>query len=167
MSRRTTVLSLVTPVFNEEGGVTPFLDRARPVLESVTASFGPAATFEIVFVDDGSTDGTLDELRRARAGDPRVRILSLSRNFGKDTALAAGLEYAQGQAVIPIDVDLQDPPELIPQLVERWMAGFDVVTARRVDRSADSAVKRGTARAFYKVFNKLAERPITEDAGDY
>ncbi len=162
-----TVLSLIVPVHNEVGGVTPFLDRARPVLEQVTRSFGPAATFEVLFVNDGSTDATLDELREARAADGRIRIVSLSRNFGKDVALAAGLEHACGMAVIPIDVDLQDPPELIPQMVERWLAGYDVVAARRADRSSDSWLKRTTARGFYRVFNHMADRPIMADAGDY
>lgn len=166
-TKQTVVLSLVTPVFNEAGGIEPFLARARPVLEAATASFGPAATFEIVFVDDGSTDATATELHAARRDDPRIRIVSLSRNFGKDVALTAGLQYSSGQAMIPIDVDLQDPPEVIPQMVERWLAGFDVVSARRVDRSSDTQLKRRTARAFYKVFNRLAEQPILEDAGDF
>lgn len=164
---RRVLLSVVVPVHNEAGGIEPFLARARLVLEAVTAPFGPAATFEILFVDDGSNDATLEELHAARAADPRVRIVVLSRNFGKDTALAAGLQHAAGAAVIPIDVDLQDPPEVIPQLVERWLAGYDVVGARRADRSADSWLKRATARAFYRVFNRMAERPILADAGDF
>jgi len=161
------VLSLIVPVHNEVGGITPFLDRARPVLEQITRPFGPAASFEILFVNDGSTDATLAELREARVADARIRIVSLSRNFGKDTALAAGLEHATGLAVIPIDVDLQDPPEVIPQMVERWLAGFDVVTARRADRSSDSWLKRTTAGGFYRVFNGIADRPILENAGDF
>jgi len=166
-AKQTIVLSLITPVFNEAGGIAPFLARALPVLEGVAAGFGPAATFELVFVDDGSTDATPDELTAARAGDPRIRIVSLSRNFGKDVALTAGLQFSSGQAVIPIDVDLQDPPEVIPQMIERWLAGYDVVSARRVDRSSDTRLKRRTAQAFYKVFNRLAEQPILEDAGDF
>lgn len=163
----TTVISLVTPVFNEAGSTAPFLERTLPVLEAVMAPWGPAATFEIVFVDDGSTDTTVEELKTARKLDPRIKIVSLSRNFGKDTALAAGLAHATGHAVIPIDVDLQDPPEVIPQMVEKWLAGFDIVTARRSDRTSDSWLKRATAGAFYKVFNKMADRPIMADAGDY
>lgn len=162
-----TLLSLVTPVFNEAGGIEPFLARVRPILEEVVGPLSPASQFEIVFVDDGSSDATGAELRAAREADPRIKIVSLSRNFGKDVALTAGLEFACGLAVIPIDVDLQDPPELIPQMVERWLAGYDVVTARRVDRSSDDRLKRGTAHLFYKVFNSLAERPILEDAGDF
>lgn len=161
------VLSLIVPVHNEVGGITPFLDRARPVLEQITRPFGPGASFEILFVNDGSTDATLDELRAARAEDSRIRIVSLSRNFGKDTALAAGLEHASGLAVIPIDVDLQDPPEVIPQMVERWLAGYEVVTARRADRASDTWLKRTTAGGFYRVFNGMADRPILENAGDF
>lgn len=164
---RRVLLSIVVPVHNETGGIEPFLARTRPVVEAVTAPLGPAATFEILFVDDGSTDATLEELQAARAADPRVRIVVLSRNFGKDVALAAGLQHAAGAAAIPMDVDLQDPPEVIPQLVERWLAGFDVVSARRSDRSSDSWLKRATARAFYRVFNRMAERPILADAGDF
>jgi glycosyltransferase involved in cell wall biosynthesis len=163
----TIILSLVAPAFNEAGVIEPFLARVRPILEEAVRPLGPGSTFEILFVDDGSTDGTLGELRQARAGDDRIRIVSLSRNFGKDVALTAGLEFARGLAVIPIDVDLQDPPELIPQMVERWLAGYDVVTARRVDRSSDGRLKRGTAHLFYKVFNRMAERPMLEDAGDF
>ena len=166
-TRAKPTLSLITPVFNEAGSITPFLARAVPALEEALRPLGPAAAFEIVFVNDGSADDTARELANARAADPRIKVVALSRNFGKDTALTAGLAHAQGSAVIPIDVDLQDPPEVIPEMVERWLAGFDVVSARRADRSADSWLKRATARAFYRVFNKLADRPITADAGDF
>ncbi|HYG28146.1 MAG TPA: glycosyltransferase family 2 protein [Caulobacteraceae bacterium] len=156
-------LSLVVPVHNEVGAVGLFLARAAPVLRGLGKTF----TYEIVFVDDGSTDATLAELLAARAENPRIRIVALSRNFGKDTALAAGLAHASGQAVIPIDVDLQDPPEVIPQLLAKWREGFDVVNARRADRSSDSWMKRATARSFYRVFNQMADRPILEDVGDF
>lgn len=161
------LLSLLVPVHNETGSIEPFLERAVPVLEAIVGRFGNDLDFEILFVDDGSTDGTLADLRAARGADPRIRIVALSRNFGKDTALAAGLAHASGMAVIPIDVDLQDPPELIPAMVERWLAGYDIVNARRRDRSADGWTKRKTAGAFYRVFNWVAERPIPPDAGDF
>ncbi|HEX6858752.1 MAG TPA: glycosyltransferase family 2 protein [Caulobacteraceae bacterium] len=157
------VLSLVVPVHNETGTVGLFLARAVPVLKGLGRNFD----YEIVFVDDGSTDATLAELIAARKANPRIRIVALSRNFGKDTALAAGLAHATGQAVIPIDVDLQDPPEVIPQLVAKWREGFDVVNARRADRSSDTWLKRTTARAFYRVFNQMADRPILENVGDF
>jgi glycosyltransferase involved in cell wall biosynthesis len=161
------LISLVVPVHDEAGSIEPFLGRARPVLDEVTARFGPGVSFEIIMVDDGSTDSTLAELCAAREADPRIKILVLSRNFGKDTALAAGLAQVSGMAVVPIDVDLQDPPELIPAMVERWLAGYDLVNARRADRSADGLVKRRTAGAFYRIFNWLAERPIAPDTGDF
>jgi glycosyltransferase involved in cell wall biosynthesis len=161
-ARRPT-LSLVVPVHNETGSIDPFLARAVPVLTGL----GKGVSYEIVFVDDGSTDATLAELLAARKANAKVKIVALSRNFGKDTALAAGLAHASGEAVIPIDVDLQDPPEVIPQLVERWRAGFDVVNARRADRSSDSWLKRTTSRGFYRVFNQMADRPILEDVGDF
>lgn len=167
MATRPILLSLVTPVFNETGAIAPYLRRVVPIVEAAVQAVDPAATFEIVFVDDGSTDATADELRVARAADARVKIVLLSRNFGKDTALTAGLEYTQGAAVIPLDVDLQDPPEVIPAMIERWQAGFDVVTGRRIDRSSDTLVKRATARAFYRVFNRMADQPIAQDAGDF
>jgi glycosyltransferase involved in cell wall biosynthesis len=161
--RRAPTLSLVVPVHNETGSIEPFLARAVAVLKGLGKGFD----YEIVFVDDGSTDATLAELLAARKANPKIRIVALSRNFGKDTALAAGLAHSTGQAVIPIDVDLQDPPEVIPQMVERWRAGFDVVNARRADRSADTWLKRTTSRGFYRVFNKMADRPILEDVGDF
>lgn len=157
------VLSLVVPVHNETGTIGLFLARATPVL----AGLGRAVDYEIVFVDDGSTDATLAELLAARKENPRIRIVALSRNFGKDTALAAGLAHAGGEAVIPIDVDLQDPPEVIPQLVAKWREGFDVVNARRADRSSDTWLKRTTAKGFYRVFNQMAEREILENVGDF
>lgn len=160
---RRPTLSLVVPVHNETGSIEPFLARAVPVLTGL----GKGVSYEIVFVDDGSTDATLAELLAARKANARVKIVALSRNFGKDTALAAGLAHASGDAVIPIDVDLQDPPEVIPQLVKRWKAGFEVVNARRADRSSDSWLKRTTSRGFYRVFNQMADRPILEDVGDF
>ena len=156
-------LSLVVPVHNETGCIDVFLARSVPVLKGLGKNFA----YEIVFVDDGSTDATLAELLAARKANPRIRIVALSRNFGKDTALAAGLAHATGQAVIPIDVDLQDPPEVIPELVAKWREGFDVVNARRADRSSDTWMKRTTARGFYRIFNQMADRPILEDVGDF
>lgn len=161
------VLSLVVPVHNEAEGIVPFLERARPVMDRAAARCGEGMDYEILFVDDGSTDQTLPALLWARQQDPRIRVLVLSRNFGKDTALAAGLKHAAGLAVIPIDVDLQDPPEVILQLVEHWLAGYDVVNAVRSDRSTDDWAKRQTARLFYRAFNRLADRPIPENCGDF
>ncbi|MGE5564661.1 MAG: glycosyltransferase family 2 protein [Parcubacteria group bacterium] len=158
--RKTPMLTLVVPVHNETGSIEPFLSRTVPILKGL-------GDYEILFVDDGSTDATLAELVAAHKADPHVRIVALSRNFGKDTALAAGLAHATGHAVIPIDVDLQDPPEVIPEMVTKWREGFDVVNARRADRSSDTWLKRTTAKLFYQVFNQMADRPILENVGDF
>ena len=160
---RPPTLSIVVPVHNETGSIEPFLARTTPVLKGLARNFD----YEIVFVDDGSTDATLAELLAARKADPRIKVVALSRNFGKDTALAAGLAHATGKGVIPMDVDLQDPPEVIPEMYAHWRAGFDVVNARRADRSSDTWLKRTTSRAFYRIFNQMADRPILEDVGDY
>lgn len=128
---------------------------------------GPGATYEIIFVDDGSTDITLVSIAAARRLDPHVKAISLSRNFGKDAALAAGLRHARGDAVVPIDVDLQDPPEVIPELVRKWLTGAQVVTAVRADRSCDSSLKRLTARWFYAAYNRMSDRAIDENVGDF
>ena len=158
--RRVPTLTLVVPVHNETGSIEPFLARTVPILKAI-------GDYEVLFVDDGSTDATIGELVAAHEADPHVRIVALSRNFGKDVALAAGLAHATGHAVIPMDVDLQDPPEVIPQMVEKWREGFDVVNARRADRSSDTWLKRTTAKLFYQVFNQMADRPILENVGDF
>jgi glycosyltransferase involved in cell wall biosynthesis len=120
-----------------------------------------------VCVNDGSVDGTLARLLMARAVDSRIKIVDLSRNFGKEAALAAGLEYATGQAVIPLDADLQDPPELIPELVAKWRDGYDHVVAVRQDRKSDSVAKRGSAKLFYRTMARLGDVPIPAHAGDF
>lgn len=161
------LLSLVVPVHNEQDNIAPFLDRTVPILDAVTKKHGPDRSFEILFVDDGSRDRTNAVLEEHRAADPRIGIVTLARNFGKDQALAAGLAYTAGQAVVPIDVDLQDSPELIPDMVDKWVEGYDIVYAAREDRSSDSILKRLTAAAFYRIYNAMAERPIPRDAGDF
>ncbi len=128
----------------------------------------PAAqSFEIMFVDDGSSDTTLEAIRLANAADPRVRGLSLSRNFGKEAALSAGLDAARGQSVVPLDVDLQDPPEVLPTMVAQWRAGFDVVYGVRDNRESDSLPKRMTADFYYRAHNWLSDDKIPEHAGDF
>lgn len=154
-------LSLVVPVFNEEDAIPIFLERVPAMLDGVVGSW------EMIFVNDGSRDGTLACLRRANAADPRVKIVDFSRNFGKEIALTAGLDHAMGRAVVPIDVDLQDPPEVIAQLVARWREGFDVVLAARSDRSHDSMPKRVTADLFYRVMNRLSNVPLPSNVGDF
>lgn len=155
------VLSVVVPVFNEEGSIGLFLDQMVPVLEKI------GEPYEIIFADDGSRDRTLDEILALRERHPAVKVVVLSRNFGKDIALTAGLDCARGKAVIAIDVDLQDPPSVIPDMVEKWRAGNDVVYARRITRETDTRAKRLTASWFYRIHHALAEIDIPDDTGDF
>ncbi|MDQ3074372.1 MAG: glycosyltransferase family 2 protein [Pseudomonadota bacterium] len=158
-------LSLIIPVKDEEEAIPMFLARVVPILEALD---DPAArSFELLFVDDGSTDRTWAVLREAHARDTRVRGLSLSRNFGKEAALSAGLDRAHGLAVIPIDVDLQDPPEAIAPLIAKWRDGFDVVYGVRDNRESDSLPKRLTADLYYRAHNWLSSDKIPEHAGDF
>ena len=157
----TVELSLVVPMYNEEKGIEAFFGRVIPILDSVTNSY------EIVCVNDGSSDRTLDLLLQARERNPRIKALDLSRNFGKEAALSAGLDYARGNAVIPIDADLQDPPEVIPEFVAAWRDGYEVVLGRRADRSSDSLAKRLTAALYYNVHNLVSEVPVPENVGDF
>ena len=158
-------LSLIIPVKDEETAVGPCLARVIPVLEAMP---DPAArSFEILFVDDGSTDMTLDVIRKAHAADPRIRCISLSRNFGKEAALTAGLDAARGMAVVPLDVDLQDPPEALPRMIAQWRQGFDVVYGVRDNRESDSLPKRITADFYYRAHNWLSNDKIPEHAGDF
>lgn len=154
-------LSLVIPMYNEADVIPQLLARVIPVVEAVTIDY------ELVCVNDGSTDGSLPLLIAAREANPRIKILDLTRNFGKEVALSAGLDHASGDAVIPIDADLQDPPELIPDMVAKWREGHEVVVAVRRDRSRDSYAKRFTAKAFHRILGRLSEVPIPADAGDF
>jgi glycosyltransferase involved in cell wall biosynthesis len=154
-------LSLVVPFYNEEDGCAAFFARIVPILEGLTPEY------EIVCVNDGSSDRTCQLLVAEHLRNRRVKLLNLSRNFGKEQALTAGLDHAAGQAVIPLDADLQDPPDVIPELVAKWREGFDVVLAIRADRSSDSLMKRTSARLFYRVLGRLSECPIPADVGDF
>jgi glycosyltransferase involved in cell wall biosynthesis len=154
-------ISLVVPMHDEEDTIDAFFDAVVPVLEDM------AIAYEIVCVNDGSRDATLDRLKAARGANQRIKIIDLSRNFGKELALTAGLEHAIGAAVIPIDADLQDPPDMIPELVAKWREGYDMVLAQRRDRSSDTLFKRISARLFYKLIGRLSEVPIPHDVGDF
>ncbi len=154
-------ISIVVPVYNEEAGLAAFWARLAPVLASL------ACRAEVVFIDDGSSDGTLAQLLSLRHLDPRVRIVSLSRNFGKEIALSAGLDHADGDAVVPIDADLQHPPEVIPELVARWRDGSDIVIALRRDRATDSLLRRAASSLFHRVFARMTTVPVVRDAGDF
>jgi len=158
-------LSLVMPVKDEEAAIGPCLDRLIPVLEGMNDPV--AHSFEILFVDDGSSDTTLEVIRKANAADRRIRGISLSRNFGKEAALSAGLDAARGKAVVPLDVDLQDPPEALPRMVAKWRDGFDVVYGVRDNRETDTLPKRITADFYYRAHNWLSNDKIPEHAGDF
>jgi len=154
-------ISIVVPFYNEAGGVKLLFNELTGVLEKEKLDY------EIICVNDGSTDLTLPNLHKARESNDRIKIIQLSRNFGKEVALTAGIDHSSGQAVIPMDADLQDPPKLIPHLIKRWRDGFQVVNARRAERMSDSFLKRSTARCFYKLFNGISETPIPENTGDF
>ncbi len=154
-------LSVVVPVYNEEANLAAFWARLAPVL---TAN---SAAAEVIFVDDGSSDGTMAQLLSLRHLDSRVNIVGLSRNFGKEIALTAGLDHARGRAIIPIDADLQHPPEVIADLLAGWRAGSDIVIALRRDRATDGFMRRGASSLFHRVFGALASVPVTRDAGDF
>lgn len=160
-ARRQPEFSIVVPIHNEAGGIEAFFAQLMPVLERLRTSF------EIICVDDGSTDDSLTSLIRLRQRITALKVLSLSRNFGKDIALSAGFDYTRGAAVIPIDADLQDPPELIEQMVAKWRDGYDVVYATRSHRTGESWFKRITARYFYRIFDRVTDVPIPHDTGDF
>jgi glycosyltransferase involved in cell wall biosynthesis len=154
-------ISILVPVNNEAAGIEAFFAQLLPVLDRL------GTTWEVVCVNDGSTDATLDLLLEFHRRTSAIKVISLSRNFGKDVALSAGFDFARGAAVIPIDADLQDPPELILPMVAKWREGFDIVIAIRARRNGDSWLKRITARYFYKIFDRITDVPIPRDTGDY
>jgi dolichol-phosphate mannosyltransferase len=157
--RELTLVSVVAPMYNEDATIDEFYAR-------VCSALG-ALPFELVLVDDGSTDGTPMKLDGLAAADPRVRVVYLSRNFGHQTALTAGLDHAAGDAVVMIDADLQDPPELISTMLDHWRAGCDVVYAVREQREGESRFKLSTARWFYRLFDKLAQVELQQNSGDF
>ncbi len=155
------MLSIVIPMYNEKGSIGPLSDCLIPILSGITPDW------EIICVNDGSSDDTLAELKNWQAREPRIKFISLSRNFGKEAALSAGLMHAYGQAVIPLDADLQDPPELIPELVAKWKEGYKVVLATRKTRKGDSMVKRMSAHMFYRLLRVMSDTPIPSNTGDF
>jgi Glycosyltransferases involved in cell wall biogenesis len=154
-------ITIIVPCYNEEEVIPLFYSRIRPVMDSLPYDMG------LLFINDGSKDGTLQRIKEIQAGDRRVHYLDLSRNYGKEIAMAAGFDYAAGDAVINIDCDLQDPPELIPEMVRYWEEGYDDVYAQRISRNGDPWFKRVTARAFYRLLARMTTIPVQIDTGDF
>lgn len=163
----TRLVSVVVPVFNEAESVGPFLAEMGKAAQDVAHRFAGKVALELVFVDDGSRDGTVARLLSTETPGLTFRIIELSRNFGKEAAMSAGLTEATGDAVALIDVDLQDPPELIAEMIDRWLGGAKVVLARRSDRSEDSYMKRRTAGWFYALHNLISDVQIPHNVGDF
>jgi dolichol-phosphate mannosyltransferase len=159
MDREPELLSVVAPMYEEQDTVEPFTERVAAALEGVD--------YELILVDDGSKDRTAEAMARAAAADPRVKVVALSRNFGHQPALTAGLEHARGDVIVMLDGDLQDPPELIPQMLERWREGVDVVYAVRQERLGETVFKRVTARGFYRTFRSLTGLDLAVESGDF
>ena len=154
-------ISIIIPMYNEAEGLEKLFSRLMPCLEKVTSNY------EIICVNDGSRDNTLAALKAYSLADNRIKIINFSRNFGKEVAMTAGLDYASGRAVIPIDADLQDPPELIPELVAKWQEGYKVVLATRRGRDSDTWLKRKSATWFYNLINKVSDVIIPSNTGDF
>ncbi len=155
-------ISVVVPLFNEEAVLAEFHDRLAAVFDQAGASRS-----EIVYVDDGSTDRTAERLRQLQTGDDRIRVVALSRNFGHQVAVTAGLEHASGDAVVIIDADLQDPPEVILEMIARWHDGYEVVYGLRAKRAGETTFKIWTAKAFYRLINRVSDIEIPLDVGDF
>jgi glycosyltransferase involved in cell wall biosynthesis len=156
------LVSVVVPCYNEEAVLPEFHDRIVSVLERVEA-----ARFEVIYTDDGSRDQTPRILRELQTSDHRVRVISLARNFGHQIAVTAGLDHTSGDAVVIIDADLQDPPEVIVEMLAHWRNGYDVVYGMRADRQGESKFKLWTAKAFYRLINRVSEIEIPLDVGDF
>lgn len=154
-------ISVVVPAYNEQEVLTKFYKRTLSVLRKI------GSQYEIVFVNDGSRDGTLYIMHQLRNEDPNIQIIDLSRNFGKEIALTAGLDHAKGDVVVVIDADLQDPPELIPEFIKEWQNGFDIVYAVRTEREGESWIKKTTASVFYRFIQSISHIKIPRDTGDF
>ncbi len=159
MERELGLLSIVAPMFEEEEIVARFAERVAAALDGVD--------YELILVDDGSGDATAARMADAAAEDARVKVVALSRNFGHQPALTAGLDHARGDAVVMLDGDLQDPPEVIPQMLDHWRAGIDVVYAVRQQRLGETRFKRTSARWFYKLFRRLTRMDLPVESGDF
>ncbi len=158
---REPLISLIAPAYNEEAVLPEFVRRVHVVMTQA------GLRYEIVFVNDGSTDATLSVMRQLKLAHPNITVVNLTRNFGKEAALTAGIAHGAGDAQVILDTDLQHPPELIPEMVDRWREGFDVVYGQRARREGESWLKKATARAFYRVAENLGPVPLPRDVGDF
>ena len=161
MSENKKLLSIVSPAYNEAENLSEFYSRVINATDNLNLEI------EIIYVNDGSQDSTIDIITKQRQSDNRITIIDLSRNFGKEIALTAGLDYSSGEAVIVIDVDLQDPPELIPKLVEKWREGYDVVNAKRIKRKGESLLKKVMSYIYYRLLFYLSDINVPRDTGDF
>lgn len=153
------VVSIIVPVFNEELNIGPLLKRLVPILKNFS--------YEIIFVDDGSTDKTAVEIKKQAKKNDQIKLISFYRNFGHQMALTAGYEIAKGDCVVTIDADLQDPPEIIPQMIGKWQKGAKIVYAKRNERQGENFFKKFTATIFYQLINFLSDTPIPQEVGDF
>ncbi|NIF29508.1 glycosyltransferase family 2 protein [Pantoea sp. Tr-811] len=156
-------VSLISPFYNEGKGVQAFFERVG----ELAAQLQPRYDFEVIAINDGSRDDTYAQLVQAQRVHPYLTIIDLSRNFGKEAAISAGLDYATGDAVVPIDADLQHPPEVVAQLIEKWEEGAEVVLAKRIDRETDRPIQKFTANGFYRLHNAISDIRIPPDVGDF
>jgi glycosyltransferase involved in cell wall biosynthesis len=155
------IISLIAPMYNEQEVICIFFKKVEECFNKLDYAY------EIVCVNDGSTDSTYEILKQESIKNKKIKVVNLSRNYGKETALTAGLDHANGDAAIPIDCDLQDPIEVVPELIARWESGFDVVLAKRIDRTSDSLMKRITSKIFYKLIDKISDVNIPANVGDF
>ena len=155
------LLSVIVPVFNESAVLVDFHRQMSAVMIET------GSDYELIYIDDGSSDNSVDQLNQIRKSDAHVALIELSRNFGKEIALSAGLDHARGEAIIIIDADLQDPPDVVHTFLEEWRSGYDVVYGRRTDRRGESRAKKLTAKWFYRTLNYLSDVEIPEDVGDF
>ena len=160
-SREPKLISVVAPAYNEQDVLPEFHERLTTVFARLEDQL------EVIYVNDGSSDRTLEVLQSLRAGDPRITIVDLSRNFGKEIAMTAGFDHACGDAVVVIDTDLQDPPEVIPEMIQHWRGGYDVVYAKRISREGETWLKKATASAFYRLIQRVSRVRIPQDTGDF
>jgi dolichol-phosphate mannosyltransferase len=158
MSEKTFLLSLVIPVYNEEDNVDPLIKRIIPLISS---------NYEIIFVSDGSRDKTVEKIKAHASKNKNIKLLAFNRNFGHQSALVCGYKFAKGDCVVTMDADMQDPPEIIPEMIKKWQEGAKVVYAKREKRDSDSFFKKHTAQLFYRFINSLSDRKIPEDVGDF